>query len=271
MIVLAQDGIFPITRDKHGNLLHDLPASGLSIPGTIQGEGKLSGIPSLFVRVAGCNLHCAWTTETGEVSPCDTAYAAYSVKNTRSASVEDIFGIICQNTEHIRHIVITGGEPFLQAKELCELCKLLKDNNYHITIETNATIFERPLANYIDLFSLSPKLQSSVPEGCSCADNHNKLRISKESIQNFISLARKQGKDFQLKFVCASSRDIEEIQELLSGLHGWENEDILLMPLGGNANEMRSNIKKTLEYCIRNGWRYCDRLHISLFGAKQGV
>ena len=53
MLHLAKDGIFPITKDKDGKLLKELPASGLHVPGTIQGEGKLNGIPSLFIRLAG--------------------------------------------------------------------------------------------------------------------------------------------------------------------------------------------------------------------------
>ncbi len=269
-ITLAQDGIFPITKDKDGKPLPYTPASGLNFPGTIQGEGKLNGVPSLFVRLAGCNLHCSWQTDRGNVSACDTAYAAYAVKNSYTLSVEDIYKTIKENTENIRHIVITGGEPFLQAEALQKLCEQLKKDDYHLTIETNATLFDAALASHTDLFSLSPKLQSSVPPP-PFQEKHNRIRVNPEVIQHFISFARRSGKDFQLKFVYAAEKDIEEIHALLSQLQGWKNEDILLMPLGGNADELRLNIHKTLTHCIRNGWRYCDRLHISLFGSKQGV
>ena len=269
-ITLAQDGIFPITKDKDGHLLPQPPASGLNIPGTIQGEGKLNGIPSLFVRLAGCNLHCSWQTDRGNISACDTAYAAYALKNSSTLSVEDIYKILQRNTENIRHIVITGGEPFLQAGALQELCCQLKKDRYHLTVETNATIFDEVLASYIDLFSLSPKLKSSVPPP-PFQEKHDRIRINPAIIQNFIGFARQHQKDFQLKFVYAAEKDIEEIHALLSQLREWKNEDVLLMPLGSHAQELRLNMQKTLEHCIRNGWRYCERLHISLFGAKQGV
>lgn len=264
-MLLSKDGIFPITRDCNGHLLPGVPASGLNFPGTIQGEGKLNGIPSLFIRLAGCNLHCCWYTTEGEISPCDTIYAAYNVRGAYTMEVEDIYRTILQNSFSIRHIVITGGEPLLQAKELKSLCYRLKQEpEFHLTIETNATLYDNELAQYIDLFSLSPKLSSSHP-GEIISTLHVKC------IQDFIDYAQSHHKEFQLKFVYSCDDDINEIEELLSQLNKWQNEDILLMPLGGTSEIMRINTYKALGCCIRNGWRYCDRLHISLFGDKEGV
>lgn len=265
MMLLAKDGIFPVTRDKQGKQLPELPASGLNIPGTIQGEGKLSGVPSLFIRLAGCNLRCGWKTDNGLFSPCDTAYAAYDIKGAFPMEVEDICQTILHNSSSIRHVVITGGEPLLQANELKVLCTRLKQlKNFHITLETNATLYDPEVAQNIDLFSLSPKLSSSHP-----GQTSSSLHIT--CIQKFITHAQIQHKEFQLKFVYACESDITEIEELLSQLKGWQQEDILLMPLGGDTETLRINTHKTLEYCIRNGWRFCNRLHISLFGDKAGV
>lgn len=125
-IILARDGVFPITRNAEGEPVSSLPNSGLCCPGTIQGEGKLNGIPSLFIRLAGCNLHCIWTNPDGSLSPCDTAYASYHIRQARSCTLEEICRLIGYNTGVIDHLVITGGEPLLQHKELTELCIRLK-------------------------------------------------------------------------------------------------------------------------------------------------
>lgn len=268
---LAKDGIFPVTRDKAGELLKELPASGLLVPGTIQGEGKLNGIPSLFVRLAGCNLHCTWRTPAGGTCECDTAYAAYRVENGFTLAIEEAVRVIGHNRGNIDHIVITGGEPFLQAEAVGELCRQLKSMTpFHITVETNATIFDEACARELDFFSMSPKLSGSVPPPPH-AERHNTIRLNPEAIQSFITHARKHGKDFQLKFVYSNESDITEIKQLLARLKDWKKEDILLMPMGATPEKLRLTIPQTLEHCIRNGWRYCDRLHISLFGNKQGV
>lgn len=270
-LLLSKDGIFPITKDKDGNPLPILPASGFNFPGTIQGEGKLNGIPSLFIRLAGCNLRCSWTTDTGNVSICDTLHASYRVKDSYKATTDEICNVVKYNSKHIDHLVITGGEPFLQPEGLIDLCNKMKERkDYHITIETNGSLYHEKLADYIDLFSISPKLSSSTPPA-PYASLHNDVRINTECLQAFITHARRYNKDFQLKFVYAAEQDIAEIKSLLLKLKGWKNEDILLMPLGGNQQELSQNTQKTLEHCIQNGWRYCDRLHITLFGAKHGV
>ena len=220
MLHLAKDGIFPITKDKDGKLLKELPASGLHVAGTIQGEGKLNGIPSLFIRLAGCNLHCTWKTLAGNTCECDTAYAAFKVENSFSLPIREIVQIIDHNRGNIDHIVITGGEPFLQADKVRELCmQLKKEPHFHMTVETNATIYVEECAGMIDFFSLSPKLSGSVPPAPH-ADHHNNTRINIPAIQSFITHARENKKDFQLKFVYSGENDVIEIQALLRQLDG---------------------------------------------------
>lgn len=270
-LLLSRDGIFPITRNAQGQPLCDLPASGLPFPGTIQGEGKLAGVPSLFVRTAGCNLRCVWRTSDGSLSPCDTAYASYHPEGTYRLPVEEVAALVLANTDAIRHLVITGGEPLLQAPQVEALIEQLRRHHpYHITIESNGTLFHPGLARAADLMSLSPKLSSSTA-ATPGAVRPETTRINPEVLQQYIDTARQQGTDFQLKFVCTGEEDIREIRALLARLQGWKNTDILLMPVGRTAAELRQSGAATLIHAIRQGWRYCDRLHIALFGDKAGV
>src|SRR5688572_246977 len=104
---------------------------------SIQGEGKLTGVPSVFVRASGCNLRCTW---------CDTPYASWSPEGENL----EIDAIVRQvRTYPSKHVVLTGGEPMIMP-DIVQLCAALKPD-YHVTIETAATVYEPAL---LDLASL---------------------------------------------------------------------------------------------------------------------
>src|SRR5207237_616383 len=119
-------------------------------------------------------------------------------------------------TKHGGHVVLTGGEPMIMP-EIVEICHQLKHLNYHITIETAATVFkDLP----VDLASMSPKLSNSTPhhrEGGRFAMAHEKNRLNIPVIQQFID----SFPDFQLKFVVANGNDLAEIDALLNQLKNW--------------------------------------------------
>jgi 7-carboxy-7-deazaguanine synthase len=94
---------------------------------SIQGEGELTGIPSVFVRTSGCNLRCSW---------CDTKYASWTPEGVEM-SIEEIIAQVDEFGS--RHVVVTGGEPMI-AKGIHQLTVQLKDLGKHITIETAATV-----------------------------------------------------------------------------------------------------------------------------------
>lgn len=278
---IAKGGIFPITKDVHGKPLPNLPETGLQVAGTIQGEGKLAGIPVLFIRLAGCNLRCCWKMPDGSFSLCDTPQAAYQTDGFESRTIEYIVALIHTNLGQIKHVVISGGEPTLQHKALAVLCRKLKELGLHITLESNGTRFEPDLVQYIDLFSLSPKLSNAEltekknqASGLMVKDHHifNSRRVNLKAIQSHIRLCQTTEKEFQLKFVLAGEEDAREIREtFLAKLDGWLPTDILAMPLGGKPSELKITTQHVLKIAIENGWRYCPRLHIELFGDKQGV
>ncbi len=163
-IRLVKNGIFPILRDRNGDLLKEGTQTGYPLSGTLQGEGKLAGIPVLFVRTAGCNLRCTWMDDEGKVDICDTPYSSHDVTEFEEWDISDIIRVLGYNRGPINHVVISGGEPTIQAPGLTALASAIrKQLKMHITLETNGTNYIPELANDINLFSISPKLKSSEP------------------------------------------------------------------------------------------------------------
>ena len=143
---------------------------------SIQGEGKLSGVPSVFIRASGCNLRCSW---------CDTPYASRNPEGD-DLTVNEIVDRIAEHPA--RHVVITGGEPMIMP-DIVPLTAALKSRGYHITIETAATVFQHLT---LDLASMSPKLANSTPwqrEAGRFAAAHEKHRLNVPVIQQFIAAA----------------------------------------------------------------------------------
>ena len=104
---------------------------------SLQGEGKNQGRPCTFIRLAGCNLRCAW---------CDTSYAQEGGRNMSVGEVLD--RVWLQNG---KHICITGGEPLLQHDEVLELLKKLSLHGYSVEIETNGTRDFREMQPYASI------------------------------------------------------------------------------------------------------------------------
>ncbi|HZZ44103.1 MAG TPA: 7-carboxy-7-deazaguanine synthase QueE [Tepidisphaeraceae bacterium] len=221
---------------------------------SLQGEGKLLGVPSVFIRASGCNLRCSW---------CDTPYASWNPEG-KNLSVPEILEQV--EYFHCHHVVFTGGEPMIMP-DAVELCAALKAANHHITIETAATVY-KPIA--VDLASLSPKLSNSTPrerEAGRFAESHEQLRLNYPVIQQFIDTAP----DFQLKFVVSSQQDLQEIHSILTHLKGWQPADILLMPEGIDRDTLRERSTWISETCKSTGFRYSPRLHVELYGNKRGT
>jgi 7-carboxy-7-deazaguanine synthase len=220
---------------------------------SIQGEGRLVGMPSIFIRTSGCNLRCVW---------CDTPYTSWAPEG-KKWSVEEILGEVANYPS--RHIVITGGEPFL-APELEELTARIKPLRAHITIETAATLF-KPAA--CDLVSMSPKLANSTPwrraKG-KFAKMHERTRLNFEVMQRFID-----SYDYQLKFVVNQREDFDEIAKILAALENVDSSRVLIMGQGKTKRELRDKTKWIITACKEYGFGYTPRLQIELFGNRRGT
>jgi 7-carboxy-7-deazaguanine synthase len=217
---------------------------------SLQGEGELTGIPSVFIRTSGCNLRCNW---------CDTMYASWEPEGTQ-LSVAEILARV--EGYPAQHYVLTGGEPMI-AKGIHELAAALRQRGKHITIETAATVLPDGIA--CDLASLSPKLTNSAPDtrlSETWHAKHEQLRLQPAVIRQWID-----NYNYQLKFVISSGTDVEEIQSLVRELdRKIPPSRILLMPEGTSVEAIRGRDETLIEICKQHGYRYCNRLHIELFG-----
>lgn len=223
---------------------------------SIQGEGELTGVPSVFIRTSGCNLRCRW---------CDTMYASWSPEG-EDWDVESILAKV--RGFPTRHAVLTGGEPMI-AKGIHELAGALRESRYHITIETAGTIPPDGIA--CDLASLSPKLRNSTPlEGeiaTSWIERHESTRWQPEVVRAWVDHSH-----FQLKFVVSSAGDLPEIERMVGEL-GREipPHQILLMPEGITPEQTHARHGDLVRISKEKGYRFCPRLHLDLFGNTRGT
>ena len=232
---------------------------------TVQGEGPLSGIPSVFIRLTGCNLRCSWKKPDGEIVKCDTPHTSFEPEVYKVTASEIVKEVLKHNC---RHVVITGGEPFL-FNELYYLIGLLKAHGKHISIETNGTKFHETPA---DLIVISQKLKSSgsLKE---FEFMHETKRFNLESLKNFFT---KNNSIF--KFVINEERDVAEIKKIIKQLRRETKVPIkdlcaktYLMPMGINEQDLADKMKMIFELCKKYKVRYSDRLHVRAYGHQKGV
>ena len=246
-------------RETDGERSGDESADGLPINElfySLQGEGILAGVPSVFVRTSGCNLRC-WF--------CDSYHTSWEPTHAWMSLEEIVAEIEASDADHV---VLTGGEPLLHEASVA-LLEALDDRGYHTTVETNGTIYrDAP----IDLVSVSPKLASSTPtperdpsgEG-EWAERHEADRIDLDALARLVA-----DYDFQLKFVVTDADDMPEILELLADLRAAADvpipdEDVLLMPEGATRERLAETRGRVADLAMEYGFRYTPRLHVDLW------
>jgi 7-carboxy-7-deazaguanine synthase len=216
---------------------------------SVQGEGSLVGVPSIFVRTSGCNLRCSW---------CDTPYTSWNPEGD-DLGIDEILDRAAAFPA-ARHVVLTGGEPMIAAG-ITELSECFRERGMHITIETAGTVFT-PVA--CDLMSISPKLSNSTPEGV-FRQQHERLRRQPDVLMKLMAAY-----DCQLKFVIAREDDIDEVCALVSLLNAPAGK-VILMPEGIRADILRERGVWLAEICKQHGFRFSPRLHVDLYGNRRGV
>jgi len=218
---------------------------------SIQGEGRLAGTPSVFIRTAGCPLRCKW---------CDTKYAWDSSAGT-NYSIEQIIDQIEQFD--CKYVVITGGEP-MTAENLLPLTQKLKKSAKHITIETACIAFVPDLP--CDLMSISPKLTNSTPADRKLAEMHEHSRLQIPILSQLLD-----NYDCQLKFVVDSQADLKEIQDLLNKIGLDSYEKVFLMPQAQTREQLLAKSTMVVEMCKQTGFNFGQRLQILFWDNKRAT
>lgn len=231
---------------------------------SIQGEGKNIGKPSVFIRLSLCNLYCQW---------CDTDYTwnwigtpfkhNYDTKYDKNEQIEILSNEDIMNTVlamNCRNVVITGGEPLVQQKDLRSLMGTLKahDPRFHIEFETNVTLKPlREIDELTDQYNVSIKLSNS--------NVSEEDRINPEAIEFFANSSKTN-----FKFVIDKEQDLKEVLDLISK-YKIRNDVVYLMPQGTSAESLKEKQSWLVDICKRYNFNYTDRLHIHIFGNKRGI
>jgi len=218
---------------------------------SIQGEGQEIGQPAIFLRLQGCNLRCKF---------CDTAYSQEIKKKIDTNKSQKLTeGFEEMSVEKIlkelkkfpaKHIVLTGGEPLLQQKELIPLLKKLK--NYFIEVETNGTI-KPEISKYINKFNCSPKLSNAID-----------LNLKYDTLKSFPK------EKTIYKFVIDDKKDITEVKKFIKK-HSIPKDKVFLMPQGKTTEEIIEKSKSLIEICKKELFGFAPRLHIMLWNNQKKI
>ncbi|WP_301751710.1 7-carboxy-7-deazaguanine synthase QueE [uncultured Erythrobacter sp.] len=233
---------------------------GPEIFASLQGEGPSAGMPVAFVRLSRCNLACTW---------CDTAYTwrfegdnrphrdgvAFERKANQvtlsPADTAERIAVLGQ-----KRLVITGGEPLLQAGALAEMLALLPDIS--VEIETNGTVAPPARLDVrVDQYNVSPKLAHS--------GNPADLALIPERLDAWAADPRAY-----LKFVIAAPEDVAEVLAL-QHRYRFKPGQVFLMAEGTDSATQRERQAWLSALCLEHGFRMSDRLHIHLYGDTRGT
>jgi len=234
---------------------------------SFQGEGIDIGMPMIFIRFAGCNLHCAW---------CDTTYASREGSKFKQIGLPEILEEV-DKFSGVKGITLTGGEPFVQDMELIDaLIYELAGRGFFVNIETNGTIFPKlkVSSKLVDRFSISPKLQSSK----------NEYTVNLTVLEKYIKTYKHK---IFLKFVISNQADYNELSSVLHRLEGLRGTEIPIV-LQPNVNPTKAEsidnqikaFKEVLKIVTKNNHtelirkfniRIIPQFHKILWKNKKGV
>lgn len=244
--------------DLHGGVSGTLRVVEIFGP-TIQGEGPNVGRAAMFLRLAGCNLTCTW---------CDTAFSwdltrPDPERPARDAPVGEVLAALdprsaetTQAAPAVRHLVITGGEPLLQAHAIVALARGLRSFDWTIEVETSGTVSPAPLVGLVDQFNVSPKLRNS--------DVSERARLRPQVLREFAALS-----EAAFKFVAEATGDLGEAGEIVSDLQVASSR-VFVMAQGTTEEDVLRRSRELVDAVTAKGWGLTPRWHTLLWGDERG-
>ena len=220
---------------------HDVTLRVSEVFSSIQGEGPSVGTPSVFVRLQGCSVGCAW---------CDTKYS-WDAGRGGELTLESLLHQVKEAGP--QNVVVTGGEP-LEHPALVPLVRGLRALPRRIEVETAGVAVPPDIP--VDQWNVSLKLA------------HSGVPLERRLVAPAIDRFRDLGAWF--KFVVGDERDLDEVLAIQSR-HALLSDRILLMPLGMRRAEQHALMPRVIGWCTRHGFRFSPRLHILVWGPRRGV
>lgn len=224
---------------------------------TIQGEGRYTGYPAAFLRLKNCTLSCTW---------CDTMSVW---RKGHRFSFDELFKLMEESgtidfLKNGAHLVITGGSPLLQQEQIVlfhdEFCKKYGFKPF-VEIENECVLMPSPdMLSIVEQWNCSPKLSNSLQE---------KEEIYHPEVIKALNKGAYYRTDY--KFVVSSDEDWDEIDEWYIKTGLISKEDIILMPEGETQAELKRTRERMADLAIKEGMRFCDRLHITIWDKRTGV
>lgn len=226
---------------------------------TIQGEGPSTGRPALFIRLGLCNLDCKW---------CDTPFTwDWTGKNgvaydreveLETVTVESL--VEWATSFDTATVVISGGEPLVQAGRTAELARQLLAAGKRVEIETNGT--RSPTDRFADIaddisWNVSPKLWGSG------VDLEKSLNFN--TLSEFVRLP-----NAVFKFVITEPDDEMFAWDVVAHT-GMPNDRVYLMPEGVSAESVNANLPGVIDLALKHNYNVTTRVHVQAYGNRRGV
>jgi 7-cyano-7-deazaguanosine (preQ0) biosynthesis protein QueE len=218
---------------------------------TIQGEGPSAGRPAVFLRVGACNLACRW---------CDTAYTwdAASFDLVQELAIRDTSAVVADVLSVRAHlVVITGGEPGLQASELAKVAGRLRAAGRRVEVETSGSVPLGELVSVADSVVVSPKLSNSGLK--------ESQRLRWKVLDELAAHPH-----VVFKFVVADAdRDLDEVGLIVDRLK-LSADRVWIMPEARDAETLIARMQELAQPVAEEGWSLSSRLQILLWGNERG-